>query len=145
MQSLKSLALGICILCAAGGIIQIFWPDNSYKPVINTVLVLYIITSALQMRGWDQWSLPHLDLADLPEYSDPAEYDAYVDELAQGASVQALQSLLNEQGIDAELTMAGNTCRVCLQDEADRSLAEEILQENSGTLPYEITSGGDTP
>src|SRR5699024_9016053 len=51
LDTLRSIALGVCVLCAAGGVIQIFWPENGYKPVINTVLVLYIVTSVLQMRG----------------------------------------------------------------------------------------------
>lgn len=143
MQSLRNIALGICILCSAGGIIQIFWPENSYKPVINTVLVLYIITSALQMHGWEQWHLPQLDLSASSGNPDTAEYQSYVDELAANASAQALQELLQDQGIDAKVTLSDKLCRVSLSDASDSSLAEQILQENCGTLPYEITWGGE--
>lgn len=143
MQSLRNIALGICILCSVGGVVQIFWPDNSYKPVINTVIVLYIITSALQMRGLDRWRTPQLDLAGLPDSTDFSEYQAYAGELTLDASVQALETLLAEQGIDAEVTMEESLCCVYLQDSSDSVLAEQILQDNCGALPYEILSGGE--
>ena len=143
MQSLKSLALGICILCAAGGIIQIFWPDNSYKPVINTVLVLYIITSVLQMRGVGTWQVPELNWQD--PNSDNTDYREYAAQLAQEASVQALQDILQEQDIDARIELQDDVCRVYLPDGTDAQQAERILEENSGTMPYEIVEGGEEP
>lgn len=141
MDTLKNLALGICILCAAGGVIQIFWPDNSYKPVINTVLVLYIITSVLQMRGVGTWLVPELNWQD--PNSDNTDYREYAAQLAQEASVQALQDILQEQGIDARVELQDDVCRVYLPDGTDTQQAERILEENSGTMPYEIVEGGE--
>lgn len=143
MDTLKNLALGICILCAAGGVIQIFWPDNSYKPVINTVLVLYIITSVLQMRGVGTWQVPELNWQD--PNSDNTDYKEYAAQLAQEASVQALQDILQEQDIDARVELQGDVCRVYLPDGTDAQQAERILEENSGTMPYEIVEGGEEP
>ena len=143
MDTLKNLALGICILCAAGGVIQIFWPDNSYKPVINTVLVLYIITSVLQMRGVGTWLVPELNWQD--PNSDNTDYREYAAQLAQEASVQALQDILQEQDIDARVELQGDVCLVYLPDGTDTQQAERILEENSGTMPYEIVEGGEEP
>ncbi len=143
MDTLKNLALGICILCAAGGVIQIFWPDNSYKPVINTVLVLYIITSVLQMRGVGTWQVPELNWQD--PNSDNTDYREYAAQLAQEASVQALQDILQEQDIDARVELQDDICRVYLPDGTDTQQAERILEENSGTMPYEIVEGGAEP
>ena len=143
MDTLKNLALGICILCAAGGVIQIFWPDNSYKPVINTVLVLYIITSVLQMRGVGTWQVPELNWQD--PNSDNTDYREYAAQLAQEASVQALQDILQEQDIDARVELQDDICRVYLPDGTDTQQAERILEENSGTMPYEIVVGGVEP
>lgn len=143
MDTLKNLALGICILCAAGGVIQIFWPDNSYKPVINTVLVLYIITSVLQMRGVGTWQVPALNWQD--PNSDNTDYREYAAQLAQEASVQALQDILQEQDIDARVELQDDACRVYLPDGTDTQQAERILEENSGTMPYEIVEGGEEP
>lgn len=143
MDTLKNLALGICILCAAGGVIQIFWPDNSYKPVINTVLVLYIITSVLQMRGVGTWQIPELNWQD--PNSDNTDYREYAAQLAQEASVQALQDVLQEQDIDVRVELQGDVCRVYLPDGTDTQQAERILEENSGTMPYEIVEGGEEP
>ncbi len=143
MDTLKNLALGICILCAAGGVIQIFWPDNSYKPVINTVLVLYIITSVLQMRGVGTWLVPELNWQD--PNSDNTDYREYAAQLAQEASVQALQDILQEQDIDARVELQDDVCRVYLPDGTDTQQAERILEENSGTMPYEIVEGGEEP
>lgn len=143
MDTLKNLALGVCILCAAGGVIQIFWPDNSYKPVINTVLVLYIITSVLQMRGVGTWQVPELNWQD--PNSDNTDYREYAAQLAQEASVQALQDILQEQDIDARVELQDDICRVYLPDGTDTQQAERILEENSGTMPYEIVEGGEEP
>lgn len=143
MDTLKNLALGICILCAAGGVIQIFWPDNSYKPVINTVLVLYIITSVLQMRGVGTWQVPELNWQDTN--SDNTDYREYAAQLAQEASVQALQDILQEQDIDARVELQDDVCLVYLPDGTDAQQAERILEENSGTMPYEIVEGGEEP
>ena len=143
MDTLKNLALGICILCAAGGVIQIFWPNNSYKPVINTVLVLYIITSVLQMRGVGTWQVPELNWQD--PNSDNTDYREYAAQLAQEASVQALQDILQEQDIDARIELQDDVCRVYLPDGTDAQQAERILEENSGTMPYEIVEGGEEP
>lgn len=143
MDTLKNLALGICILCAAGGVIQIFWPDNSYKPVINTVLVLYIITSVLQMRGVGTWQVPELNWRD--PNNDNTDYREYAAQLAQEASVQALQDILQEQDIDARVELQDDVCRVYLPDGTDTQQAERILEENSGTMPYEIVEGGEEP
>lgn len=143
MDTLKNLALGICILCAAGGVIQIFWPDNSYKPVINTVLVLYIITSVLQMRGVGTWQVPELNWQD--PNNDNTDYREYAAQLAQEASVQALQDILQEQDIDARVELQDDVCRVYLPDGTDTQQAERILEENSGTMPYEIVEGGEEP
>lgn len=143
MDTLKNLALGICILCAAGGVIQIFWPDNSYKPVINTVLVLYIITSVLQMRGVGTWQVPELNWQD--PNNENTDYREYAAQLAQEASVQALQDILQEQDIDARVELQDDVCRVYLPDGTDTQQAERILEENSGTMPYEIVEGGEEP
>lgn len=143
MDTLKNLALGICILCAAGGVIQIFWPDNSYKPVINTVLVLYIITSVLQMRGVGTWQVPELNWQD--PNSDNTDYREYAAQLAQEASVQALQDILQEQDIDARVELQDDVCLVYLPDGTDAQQAERILEENSDTMPYEIVEGGEEP
>lgn len=143
MDTLKNLALGICILCAAGGVIQIFWPDNSYKPVINTVLVLYIITSVLQMRGVGTWQVSELNWQD--PNNENTDYREYAAQLAQEASVQALQDILQEQDIDARVELQDDVCRVYLPDGTDTQQAERILEENSGTMPYEIVEGGEEP
>lgn len=143
MDTLKNLALGICILCAAGGVIQIFWPDNFYKPVINTVLVLYIITSVLQMRGIGTWQVPELNWQD--PNSDNTDYREYAAQLAQETSVQALQDILQEQDIDARVELQDDVCLVYLPDGTDAQQAERILEENSGTMPYEIVEGGEEP
>ena len=143
MDTLKNLALGICILCAAGGVIQIFWPDNSYKPVINTVLVLYIITSVLQMRSVGTWQVPGLNWQD--PNNENTDYREYAAQLAQEASVQALQDILQEQDIDARIELQDDVCRVYLPDGTDTQQAERILEENSGTMPYEIVEGGEEP
>lgn len=123
--------------------IQIFWPDNSYKPVINTVLVLYIITSAVQIPASGRWQLPQLDLPSSFAGSDTEDYQQYALALSDEASAQALQSLLEEQGVEAQVNISDGRCRVSLEDPADSGLAEQILRSNCGEMPYEILTEGD--
>mgnify|MGYP001861472920 FL=1 len=93
MDAIRQMALGVCVLCVAGGILQIFWPDNGYKPVINTVLVLYIVTSVLQMRP-SGGRLPQINWDAMPEQADVSDYQQYAERLAVESSVQALARLL---------------------------------------------------
>ena len=52
MTTLRHLALGCCVLSTLAGMLRLFWPENGFKPVINAVLALYIITAGVQMaRG----------------------------------------------------------------------------------------------
>lgn len=143
MQTLRSLALGICVLCTVGGVIQIFWPDNSYKPVINTVLVLYIITSAVQIPSSGHWQLPRLDLTESAAESDRMDYQQYALALSGEASAQALQELLAEQGVEAQVSISDGSCRVLLENTEDSGAAEQILRNNCGEMSYVILTGGD--
>lgn len=143
MQWIRQLALGACLLCAAAGMIRIFWPDNQFKPVINTVLLLYILTSVLQMGAgadWDavaseisQFESPTISAADLTDYQE---------QLGRDVSVQALQMLFADRGIEADFTWDGDTLRVILQQETDRRLAQNILAENAGSLPFVVDAEG---
>ena len=143
MQTLRNLALGICVLCTVGGVIQIFWPDNSYKPVINTVLVLYIITSAVQIPSAGHWQLPHPDLSAFDSGSAMSDYQQYALVLSGEASAQALQNLLEEQGVEARVTISDGSFQVFLEDAEDAGVAERILRSNCGEMSYEILTGGD--
>lgn len=138
MQALRNLALGICVLCTVGGVIQIFWPDNSYKPVINTMLVLYIITSAVQMPASGHWQMPRLDLTSFSSDTDTEDYRQYAFELSGEASAQALQNILLEQGVVARVNISDGSCQVWLEDAKNSGLAEQILRSNCGEMPYEI-------
>ena len=59
--------------------------------------------------------------------------------------MQALQDILQEQDIGARVELQDDVCRVYLPDGTDTQQAERILEENSGTMPYEIVEGGEEP
>lgn len=145
MDTLRRLAMGVCVLCVVGGVIRIFWPENGFKPVINTALVLYIIASVLQMHPGSAGRLPQIDWDALPQEGGEAEVRQYAENLAMETSVEALGQLLQQAGITAELELAGGVCRVTLADPADMAPAREILEENRGSLPVELLAGGDAP
>lgn len=145
LDTLRRIALGICVLCVVGGVIQIFWPENSYKPVINTALTLYIIASVLQMRPGNMGRLPQIDWDTLSESSQPTEYQSYAENLALDSSVQALVQILQQEGIPATAEMADGVCQVTLSQPEDAERAEQILAENCGSLPFVLLPepGGD--
>lgn len=142
MQSLRQIALGICLLCAAAGMIRIFWPDNRFKPVINTVLLLYILTSAVQTGANADW---HAAAAEISRFTppptlsgDPADYEG---PLIREVSARALESVLTQNGIQASYAWEGETLCITVED-GDLSLARELLAQNSGSLSVRLEAEG---
>lgn len=75
MTSLRHLALGCCVISALAGMLRLFWPENSFKTVINAVLVLYILTAGVQMvRGIDWHGLAD-ELRNLPAGDSTVGYE----------------------------------------------------------------------
>ena len=56
MAAVRSAAFGCCVLSTVAGLVRIFWPENGFKPVINAVLALYIITAAVQIIRVADWA-----------------------------------------------------------------------------------------
>ena len=143
MQTIRHIAFGVCLLCAVAGMIRIFWPDNHFKPVINTVLLLYILTSVFQTGSSADW---HAIADGLGSLSVPAtsaaDLTAYEEQLGRDVSVQALESLFIQQGIHADFIWKGDTLYVELPDSKDLSAAQDLLSENSGTLPFVLEVKG---
>ena len=127
MTSLRHLALGCCVLSALAGMVRLFWPDNSFKLVINAVLALYIITAGVQMvRGLDWAGVAQ----ELPDYS------SYRRELALTASVEAVREVLQSAGINAAVSWQDGVCVITPVDIRDKSAIEALLAVNAGTLPW---------
>lgn len=143
MAALRHLALGCCILCAVAGVIRIFWPENNFKPVINTVLMLYILTSVLRMGSGADWSGLTAELRGWAGSATGADYTSYAQQIGLEASADALTELLARNGIDASVEIRDGICWATLANAADRIRAGEILKQSSGTLPYQILTGDD--
>lgn len=144
MQWVRQMALGICLLCAAAGMIRIFWPDNHFKPVINTVLMLYILTSVLQSNVKADWNAiaGEITLYD-PSSASSTDLTEYQEQLGLEVSVQALQELFRRRNIEAEFLWEGENLHVILKQEADVPRAQELMAENAGALSFTIeTEGG---
>ena len=144
MTSLRHLALGCCVLSALAGMLRLFWPENSFKTVINAVLVLYILTTGVQMvRGIDWRGLAD-ELHSLPAgESGTADYEAYRRELALTASVDAVREVLLGAGIDAAVSLQDGVCIITPVDIRDKPAIESLLAVNAGTLPWQFA--GDAP
>lgn len=145
MQIVRQIALGICLLCAAAGMIRIFWPDNRFKPVINTVLLLYILTSVLQTGAQADWSTAASEISRFSlSQADAADLEEYEEALTRQVSAQALEDILLQKGIEAVFAWDGDTLHITLRDPSDTEQARELLEQNSGTLPYLLEAeGGD--
>lgn len=97
MDTLCHAALVCCILSALAGLVRTFWPQNGFKPVINAVLTLYIITSVLHAVSGLNWQNFDAQLQNFASQSAPGEdYTAYGAELAMQESAAALQKLLRK-------------------------------------------------
>lgn len=144
MTSLRHLALGCCVLSALAGMLRLFWPENSFKAVINAVLVLYILTAGVQLvRGID-WRGLAAELRALPtDGTSAADYEAYSRELALTASVDAVRQVLQAAGIDAAVSLQEGVCVITPLDPRDKPAIEALLAVNAGTLPWRFA--GDAP
>lgn len=144
MAALRSAAFGCCVLSTVAGLVRIFWPENGFKPVINAVLALYIITAGVQIVRGTNWVAlagqlaPSAGSAAAPE----AEVDAYRQTLTDQAAAQALRDVLSASGMDAAVSRTDTGWRVTLVHAADRARAEALLAANCGAIPYEISTGG---
>lgn len=146
MASLRHFALGCCILCSMAGMIRIFWPENSFKPVINTVLLLYIVASVLRMAhasDWNgfaaeihNWSMP---VVDTDAYTD------YTEALGVEVSAEAIGTLLRQSGIRASVILEDGICHVRLADVGDYQAAHNLLDQYSGALPFVLEKEDGTP
>lgn len=147
MDTIRHIALGCCVISTVAGMIRTFWPENSFAPVINAVLALYIITAALQMVRGTDWKMLAEEMFSLTATGTPRSdfYEEYGQELGLDVSVQAIQTVLEQSGVDAVVEREENVCHVTLLHAADLARAESVLAASCGTLPYRITAGGDEP
>ena len=146
MQTVRHLALGVCILCAGAGMIRIFWPETTFKPVINAVLLLYIIAAALPVGLAADWQgfAARLQAEQVPQQSTETgeEYRVYQDLLARQASVQAMENVFVRAGIEAQITLQGEVCVIELAQEQDLPAARQLVEENGGTLECRVLVKG---
>ena len=126
---------------------RIFWPENGFKPVINAVLALYIITAAVQIIRVADWAGIAAELAPTSDSSSvsDSEVGAYRRTLTDEAAAQALRDVLAASGIEAAIARTDTGWQVTLVHAADGQKAEALLAANCGTIPYEITAGGTAP
>lgn len=143
MTSLRHMALGCCLLTALAGMLRLFWPENSFKSVINTVLVLYIITVGVQMFRSFDWGGILQELQSLPTADAPQSesFSAYQQELALTASLDAVREVLKNAGIDAAVSWQDDICVITPTDIRDRPAIEALLTVNAGELPWRIAEG----
>lgn len=147
MAAVRSVAFGCCVLSTVAGLVRIFWPENGFKPVINAVLALYIITAAVQIIRVADWAGIAAELAPASDSSSvsDSEVGAYRRTLTDEAAAQALRDVLAASGIEAAITRTDTGWQVTLVHAADGQKAEALLAANCGTIPYEITAGGTAP
>lgn len=137
MTALRHFSLSCCILCAMAGVFKIFWPENSFKPVINTVLLLYILASALRMGTATDWQAFAVEVRGWTHTEqDAQDYTAYAQTLGRELSAEALGTMLYDHGIRASVVLRDGVCHVRLAMEDDRAAAEKLLEENSGAMAY---------
>lgn len=145
VETIRHIALGCCVLSAVAGMIRVFWPENSFAPVINAVLALYIVSAGLQMVRGTDWQRVVTQLYSLEDTVQPdsSSYSDYARQIGVTASVEAVQEVLEHAGIEATVWWDGTVCQIHLLHETDRAQAQSILAASGGELPYTILSGGD--
>ena len=145
MTTLRHLALGCCVLSTLAGMLRLFWPENGFKPVINAVLALYIITAGVQIARGVDWGGILTELRALPADGGAGEtdYSAYQQDVALLASAEAVREVLRTAGIDAAVSLEDGVCVVTPVDVRDKDAITSLLAVNAGALPWRFA--GDAP
>ena len=145
MTTLRHLALGCCVLSTLAGMLRLFWPENGFKPVINAVLALYIITAGVQMARSIDWGGILAELRALPADGGAGEtdYSAYQQDVALLASAEAVREVLRTAGIDAAVSLEDGVCVITPVDVRDKDAITSLLVVNAGALPWRFA--GDAP
>ena len=145
MTTLRHLALGCCVLSTLAGMLRLFWKQNGFKPVINAVLALYIITAGVQIARGVDWGGILAELRALPADGGAGEtdYSAYQQDVALLASAEAVREVLRTAGIDAAVSLEDGVCIVTPVDVRDKDAITSLLAVNAGALPWRFA--GDAP
>lgn len=144
MAAVRSAAFGCCVLSTVAGLVRIFWPENGFKPVINAVLALYIITAAVQIIRVADWAGIAAELAPTSDSSSvsDSEVGAYRRTLTDEAAAQALRDVLAASGIEAAIAVripAGRS-RWCMRRTAKRP--KPCLRPTAARSPMKSRQGG---
>ena len=133
------------MLSTLAGMLRLFWPENGFKPVINAVLALYIITAGVQMARGVDWGGILAELRALPADGGAGEtdYSAYQQDVALLASAEAVREVLRTAGIDAAVSLEDGVCVVTPVDVRDKDAITSLLAVNAGALPWRFA--GNTP
>ena len=145
MTTLRHLALGCCVLSTLAGMLRLFWPENGFKPVINAVLALYIITAGVQMAHGVDWGGILAELRALPTGSETGgtDYSDYQQNVALLASAEGVREVLRTAGIDAAVSLEDGVCVITPVDIRDKDVIASLLAVNAGALPWRFA--GDAP
>ena len=144
MAALRSAAFGCCVLSTVAGLVRVFWPENGFKPVINAVLALYIITAGMQIVRGTNWADLAAQGGGGAGWGGAAVAEGVALRLSRRvvAAALALRDVLSASGMDAAVSRTDTGWRVTLVHAADRARAEALLAANCGAIPYEISIGG---
>lgn len=140
MDTLCHAALVCCILSALAGLVRTFWPQNGFKPVINAVLTLYIITSVLHAVSGLNWQ--NFD-AQLQNFASPERPRRGLYRLRRrachaGIRRSTAKAFARQSGIESVVQPQAGGVHVRLVYPADREQAETLLQNFAGDLPYTL-------
>lgn len=131
MAAVRHFSLSCCLLCALAGMIRAFWPENHCKPVINTVLLLYIVASVIPLARDADWSGLGMELRGWGRTA-AADYSAYSAALGRQSAAEALQAKLAQAGIRATVDITDEMCTVTLADPAALERAGPLVAEACG-------------
>ena len=131
---MKLWALNICVACILAGALDLFLPRQGSFKSIKTVLALYILVSVVSPAAGADWR----GLADLSfeTAAQPADYTAYVSDLAAAQLAQQLESRLADAGVVAQVRITAAAAVTLFTDQPEEALAlaKELLDETAYTF-----------
>ena len=138
MDTLCHAALVCCILSALAGLVRTFWPQNGFKPVINAVLTLYIITSVLHAVSGLNWQNLTRSSKTLPARAPRRGLYRLRRRACHAGIRRSTAKDLRQSGIDPLCSRRRAACMCGWFTRRTVNQAETLLQNFAGDLPYTL-------
>lgn len=146
MEHLSQWLIGVCMACAAAGLLERLCDTGPKKSVIKLVLTLYILVSVFPTEwSMPSWELSYDEAAQIEQTT--AQYNPY-DSAAEQAGAQLSRQYSQQYGVPIEVTIRAHAQGAFVEsvsvaaDETFEQIQEELRKELGEDVSITQMQGG---